>query len=589
MFKRLRAKRGSNGTSSSPSNSLSSQSSSSQTATRLGSGNKASSTAPFPPPISQVDSKEHSASDEGSMARAHSANYNNHSATVDASTRSSEQHSQSNSVGNNSNGSPSTKGSHPSDSLKSNMSSKGSSNQHRKHQSPVRKSKVAFGTVQVRSYERALGDNPSCSAGAPISYVLSVSAISRYCLPSLSSNALSYFILLCSIGWNFIDNETRDCDEFERQRGERRTERELIVSRYHRQKMLMEWGESLPNIVEAIRANVKTKHQRRRTVNSIGTYDRFEEVMENAGRSLFRGLRGGSRSKNAGKGIQRSQFAASGQPSQRHCAVGTVISEHSSNDNSSDEHTNHMISLSQEAASVAGISVRKDTGNSEDAQAVSSDTSRPSNEESPQSTPGDSDDAFPTNRVHSIDESELTTSLHAPVHDIYVDEEQLTVVSSLGPFAADSIAVNEDGEGSYGDDDDVDPEEYLEAIDYELRQQYLLHYGEHVEPPGLEDLCRFTPCTDVMDSSDGPWIRRTHQPIVISEDVVPEIAPASYTHTPNGMPLPSMAIPWQPALDPISTATHHQHQQQQQRPGDRDNMMQFQPPPYSNTIVQQYR
>jgi len=121
---------------------------------------------------------------------------------------------------------------------------------------------VGFQTVQVREYERVIGDNPSCSNGAPI-----------------------------SIGWRHVSEHSHTMDEYERKRAPyRRTQHDLVLTRQEREEKLIEWNHTFPEIIESIRANVRAKHQRRRTVNSIGTYDRWEEAMENASRRLKRTL-----------------------------------------------------------------------------------------------------------------------------------------------------------------------------------------------------------------------------------------------------------------------------------------------------------
>jgi hypothetical protein len=60
----------------------------------------------------------------------------------------------------------------------------------------------------------------------------------------------------------------------------------LILSRHERESLLMEWGVTFNEMIDAIRTNVKIKNQRRRTVNAIGTYDRIEEIMENTASKL---------------------------------------------------------------------------------------------------------------------------------------------------------------------------------------------------------------------------------------------------------------------------------------------------------------
>lgn len=80
-------------------------------------------------------------------------------------------------------------------------------------------------------------------------------------------------------------------DEYERTKPwEPRSGPALALSRQDREELLVEWGATFYDIIEAIRANIKAKNQRRRTVHAIGTYDRWEEVMENASRKIKRTL-----------------------------------------------------------------------------------------------------------------------------------------------------------------------------------------------------------------------------------------------------------------------------------------------------------
>lgn len=75
-------------------------------------------------------------------------------------------------------------------------------------------------------------------------------------------------------------------EEYEAARPIRRTQHELVLTRQDREQILIEWGATFNEIIESIRSNVRAKSQRRRTVNAIGTYDRWEEAMESAGRRL---------------------------------------------------------------------------------------------------------------------------------------------------------------------------------------------------------------------------------------------------------------------------------------------------------------
>jgi hypothetical protein len=79
-------------------------------------------------------------------------------------------------------------------------------------------------------------------------------------------------------------------DDYEKLRQPRRRQRELILTRQAREEILLEWGANFHEIIDAIRTNVRVKNQRRRTVSAIGTYDRWEEVMEKAKDKIKRTL-----------------------------------------------------------------------------------------------------------------------------------------------------------------------------------------------------------------------------------------------------------------------------------------------------------
>lgn len=90
------------------------------------------------------------------------------------------------------------------------------------------------------------------------------------------------------MGWSYANSETKSIDEYESERRPRREQPDLVLSRQEREELLVEWGASFQDIIEAIRSNVKIKNQRRSTVNAIGRYDRWEEMMESAGRRIKR-------------------------------------------------------------------------------------------------------------------------------------------------------------------------------------------------------------------------------------------------------------------------------------------------------------
>jgi hypothetical protein len=160
-------------------------------------------------------------------------------------------------------------------------------------QNQLQNKNVRFSVVQIREFERILGDNPSCSSGAPIGYVCLVGFLS--CFLQLFPNRVSVFITslvwYCRIGWGYGNEKRESLDKYEDgKNGPRRKQLGLVLTRQAREELLLEWGVSFHDIIDSIRTNVRVKNQRRRTVNAIGTYDRWEEVMENASRKIKRTL-----------------------------------------------------------------------------------------------------------------------------------------------------------------------------------------------------------------------------------------------------------------------------------------------------------
>lgn len=194
--------------------------------------------------------------------------------------------------------------------------------------SPGMKRSVSFSRLNVRQYERVLGDNPSCSSG-----------------PSVS------------IGWKYKDDISMDIDTYELRRSQRRlignqsqpgmmfsrmnrtfslpnlssdnvkdgehksnnndeeedencantdsivhvsremlnqslrsaTERCKILSREEREDLLLTLGYSRSDLIDAIRENVKVKNQRRKTVNNLNAM-KAEEIIESISRGVKKGM-----------------------------------------------------------------------------------------------------------------------------------------------------------------------------------------------------------------------------------------------------------------------------------------------------------
>jgi hypothetical protein len=62
----------------------------------------------------------------------------------------------------------------------------------------------------------------------------------------------------------------------------------MVLTRQEREELLLNWGVSFDDIIDAIRTNIRVKNQRRQTVTNLGKADRFEEALENATRRIKR-------------------------------------------------------------------------------------------------------------------------------------------------------------------------------------------------------------------------------------------------------------------------------------------------------------
>lgn len=169
-----------------------------------------------------------------------------------------------------------------------------------------------------------------------------MSRLRRYSFHSLTqSTTTSSFVN--RLGWSHGKESKMNLYEYESIRKKRRNQRELTLSRMDREDLLLEWGATFNEIIDAIRANVKIKHQRRRTVNSIGTYDKWEEAMERAGRKLKKTLlpqKGSGSNKNGKNATDQKHLktSASDSPvssiSSEPVAGNTAAAIHTSEDSS---------------------------------------------------------------------------------------------------------------------------------------------------------------------------------------------------------------------------------------------------------------
>uniref|UniRef100_A0A7S4EEK0 Uncharacterized protein n=1 Tax=Pseudo-nitzschia australis TaxID=44445 RepID=A0A7S4EEK0_9STRA len=120
-----------------------------------------------------------------------------------------------------------------------------------------KKKKVNFTVIHIRDYERVVGDNPSCTIGPPV-----------------------------GIGWKYGKTRVIDIETFEVARSYKKLSSHLILTREEREALLLNWGASFHDIVEAVRSNLKIKNQRRQTVTNLGKVERIEEAFESATRKL---------------------------------------------------------------------------------------------------------------------------------------------------------------------------------------------------------------------------------------------------------------------------------------------------------------
>jgi hypothetical protein len=117
---------------------------------------------------------------------------------------------------------------------------------------------VSFAHVNIREYERVLGDNPSVRSGPPI-----------------------------SIGWRYSPSPLiMTIEDFETGKGPPRSSAEFCVPKTVRESMLKEHAEvSRPQMAAAVRVIQKDKAQRRKTVVNLGMAP-VEEKIEGVKRKV---------------------------------------------------------------------------------------------------------------------------------------------------------------------------------------------------------------------------------------------------------------------------------------------------------------
>jgi hypothetical protein len=93
-------------------------------------------------------------------------------------------------------------------------------------------------------------------------------------------------IAIFSLDWNYSLSKSLSIDDFEMARSFHRRNGPRIMPWRDRKDVLLEWGTTFSEITNVVRETHKAKHKRRQTVQSIGRYDRFEEILETATQKL---------------------------------------------------------------------------------------------------------------------------------------------------------------------------------------------------------------------------------------------------------------------------------------------------------------
>lgn len=106
-----------------------------------------------------------------------------------------------------------------------------------------------------------------------------------------SATVLLYCRVSNRIDWEYSETKVVTVDQYETNRPPRRTNVQMVLPRTVRQSMLKkEWDVSQGQIAAAVRSNIRIKNQRRSTVNNLGKATKMEEMMENAGKKVLRGI-----------------------------------------------------------------------------------------------------------------------------------------------------------------------------------------------------------------------------------------------------------------------------------------------------------
>ena len=141
------------------------------------------------------------------------------------------------------------------------------------------KKRISFGTIKIREHGQTIGDNPSCSYGAPI-----------------------------SLDWDHRDMEELKVDDYEAYRPDARTKEKFHLNHFQRSNLLKLNGHSNDEIKESKKQTRKLRNQRERTKFVAMNYPKVgtvEDVIESGLRKVKRSI---SKSKIHGSMIPRESL-----------------------------------------------------------------------------------------------------------------------------------------------------------------------------------------------------------------------------------------------------------------------------------------
>jgi len=120
--------------------------------------------------------------------------------------------------------------------------------------SKAENNRTRFSTIEVREFNRTLGDNPACRDGPPM-----------------------------TLDWDFVDKESISIDEYEANRLPRRSHRHLFLSMFVRRSIMRnQFGFTLEDLEKVERSVRLAQKKRQKTKNSSIMKEKTQLFAESA-------------------------------------------------------------------------------------------------------------------------------------------------------------------------------------------------------------------------------------------------------------------------------------------------------------------